>query len=71
MAKLKTHKSMAKRVKVTGSGKLKVQKLGWGHLKAKKNRKQAGRRKGSVVLSERVRKGTYRTMPGLSSKKSK
>lgn len=71
MAKLKTHKSMAKRVKLTGSGKLKVRKLGWGHLKAKKNRKQALRKQGSVVLSERIRKSVARSLPGLSTKKVK
>ena len=32
MAKIKTHKSIAKRVKVTKNGKLKTKKAGQGHF---------------------------------------
>lgn len=38
MPKLKTHKGTAKRVKITGSGKITRQRAGAGHLKAHKSK---------------------------------
>ena len=36
MSKMKTHKATAKRVSVTGSGKLKRRKVGLAHLQTKR-----------------------------------
>ena len=41
MPKLKTHKGLAKRVKVTGRGKLKHRRPGASHLMSVKNAKRA------------------------------
>lgn len=43
MPKQKTNKSVAKRVKVTGSGKVKRRSPGSGHLKSRKTSKQLRR----------------------------
>ena len=40
MPKLKTHKGLAKRVKVTGTGKLKHMRAGASHLMSVKNAKR-------------------------------
>ncbi len=40
MPKLKTHKGLAKRVKVTGRGKLKHRRAGASHLMSVKNAKR-------------------------------
>lgn len=40
MPKMKTNKSVAKRVKVTGSGKIKRLSPGAGHLKSRKSPKR-------------------------------
>ncbi len=40
MPKMKTNKSLTKRVKVTGTGKLMVYAPGAGHLKSRKSNKQ-------------------------------
>ncbi|MCD4824292.1 MAG: 50S ribosomal protein L35 [Phycisphaerae bacterium] len=40
MPKQKTNKAVAKRVKITGSGKIKRYGPGSGHLKSRKNNKQ-------------------------------
>ncbi len=46
MTKLKTHKSIAKRIKVTSTGKLlRRHQLGRGHLKRKKTKGALGRHK--------------------------
>jgi large subunit ribosomal protein L35 len=43
MPKMKTNKSVAKRVKVTGKGKLRRRSPGAGHLKSTKSSKQLRR----------------------------
>ena len=40
MPKMKTNKSVAKRIKVTGTGKLRRHKPGAGHLKSRKSNKR-------------------------------
>jgi large subunit ribosomal protein L35 len=40
MPKQKTHKGLRKRVKVTGSGKVKFKRSGAGHLMSSKNAKR-------------------------------
>ena len=55
MPKLKTHKGLSKRVKVTGSGKVKRKKCGMGHLMSCKS---AGKRrslaKGTLVAGAKA-----------------
>lgn len=43
MPKQKSHKGLAKRVKVTASGKVKLKKAGAGHLMSSKNAKRRRR----------------------------
>ena len=55
-AKLKTHKGMAKRIKITGSGKLKYKKCGTRHLLATKGKAQRRYRYGKLVHESDVKK---------------
>jgi len=52
MPKMKTHKGVAKRVKVTGSGKLMRSQAGRGHLKLAKSRKRFRKLKGEAPLAK-------------------
>lgn len=52
MPKAKTHKSLSKRVKVTGKGKLKTAKVGKRHLLQNKSTKAKGRGRYGSVLPE-------------------
>ena len=51
MPKQKTHKGLAKRVKVTASGKVKYKKSFSGHLMSGKNEKRRRRVSGSALLT--------------------
>jgi large subunit ribosomal protein L35 len=52
MPKQKTHKGLAKRVKVTANGKIKIHKAGAGHLMSVKSAKRRRRiRRTAVVAS--------------------
>lgn len=52
MPKQKTHKGLAKRVKVTANGKIKIHKAGASHLMSVKNAKRRRRiRKTAIVHS--------------------
>ena len=51
MPKMKTNRSVAKRVKVTGKGKLKRRSPGAGHLKSRKTNKQLRRFRKSKDIS--------------------
>ena len=51
MPKMKTNKSIAKRVKVTGRGKLLRNRPGAGHLKSRKTNKQLRRFRKSATIS--------------------
>lgn len=68
MAKLKTHKSTTKRVKLTKTGKFKYKVAGWGHLKAKKGAKIKYRKNLDRVLSKPATKALKKLVPGISSK---
>ena len=57
MPKLKTHKSTAKRFKVTGTGKLVRSKMPKGHLRRRR--------------SKRLRRGLDRTTPVLLHEQAK
>ena len=51
MPKMKTHSGMKKRVKVTGSGKLQVQRAGKRHLLEHKSSRLTRRLSGTQTLS--------------------
>lgn len=50
MGKQKTHKGLSKRVKVTGSGKIKRGKSGGSHLMRTKNAKRRRRISSSAIV---------------------
>lgn len=50
MPKEKTHKGLAKRVKVTAKRKIKRHKAGKGHLLSSKNAKQRRRLRGTALF---------------------
>jgi len=52
MPKMKTHKGAAKRIKVTGSGKLMRSQAGRGHLKLAKSRKRFRTLKADAPLTK-------------------
>lgn len=56
MPKLKTHKGTAKRVKITGTGKVMVRKAGERHLLTDKSpkRKRSIKLEGSLIPAEAV-----------------
>jgi large subunit ribosomal protein L35 len=58
MPKLKTHKGLAKRIKVTGRGKLKHRRPGASHLMSVKNAK----RRRHLRATDVVRRGKSRVM---------
>lgn len=51
MPKMKTHSGTAKRIKVTGSGKLRRARAGRGHLKLAKGKNRYRRLKGQTDLA--------------------
>ena len=51
MPKIKTHKGLAKRIKVTKNGKIKRMKAGRGHLMTSKNGKRKLRLRKSGLVS--------------------
>jgi large subunit ribosomal protein L35 len=65
MAKLKTHKTTAKRFRVTKTGKLIYKAAGWGHLKSKKNARIKYRKRGERVLEKDFVKNIKKLMPGV------
>lgn len=61
--KLKTNKSAAKRLKVTGSGKI-IRRKGWkGHLLSGKNKTRKRRLTGNFVLDKDNVKQIQRMLP--------
>ena len=63
MPKLKTHKGLAKRVKVTGTGKVKRKRCNAGHLLSNKSAKQR-RRFGGSTLVKGAKAAKIRTLLG-------
>ena len=63
MPKQKTHKGLSKRVKVTGSGKVKRKHCNSGHLLSNKSAKRR-RRFGSATLVKGAKAGKIRTLLG-------
>ncbi len=62
MPKMKTNKSIAKRVKVTGRGKITRHKTGSGHLKSKKSPKQIRNFRNDSVVSKGIGKQIKRML---------
>ena len=62
MPKMKTNKSVAKRVKVTGTGKMKRRGPGAGHLKSRKSPKRLRRFRGEKDISPAFAKHAKRLM---------
>jgi large subunit ribosomal protein L35 len=61
--KLKTNRSAAKRLKVTGSGKI-MRRKGWkGHLLSGKNATRKRRLTGSVEVNKDNKKNVKRMLP--------
>ena len=63
MPKLKTHKGLQKRVKVTATGKVKYKLSGGGHLMSSKNAKRRKRIAGKSTFSSAFAE-TAKTMLG-------
>ncbi len=63
MPKQKTRKAVAKRFKVTGSGKIKRSCSGGSHLLTGKNRKQKRRLKSSSLVSKSDHKRIMDNLP--------
>jgi large subunit ribosomal protein L35 len=65
MPKMKTHKGLAKRVKVTANGKIKIHKAGASHLMSVKNAKRRRRiRHPSIVGSKTFTKKMRKALRG-------
>jgi large subunit ribosomal protein L35 len=56
MPKLKTHKGTAKRIKVTGSGKLVRERAFGNHILAKKSKSRKRNIKRSAIVSGKIAK---------------
>ncbi|MCK5598999.1 50S ribosomal protein L35 [bacterium] len=63
MPKLKTHKGAKKRFKITGTGKVKVNHEGKGHILTKKSSKRKRRLRNASVLSNSVAKKVKGLLP--------
>lgn len=63
MPKIKTHKSAAKRYKLTGTGKVRFKKQGLRHILTKKNAKRKRRLRLPAMLSSVEEKRVKRLLP--------
>lgn len=54
MPKIKTHKGLAKRVKITGTGKVKRRKAGAGHLLSDKSGKRRRQLRRTVLIEGKI-----------------
>ena len=63
MPKLKTHKGIAKRIKITKGGKIKRRRANRSHLREKKSAKQKRRYRRTEDLSSKDKKIIKRLMP--------
>ncbi len=63
MPKIKTHRSAAKRYKLTGSGKVRYKKQGLRHILTKKKAKRKRRLRLPAVLSSVEEKRVKRLLP--------
>jgi large subunit ribosomal protein L35 len=63
MPKMKTHRGAAKRVKKTGTGKLKRMRAFKSHILTKKDRKRKRRLRSSTLISGADKKRLNRMLP--------
>jgi len=63
MPKMKTHRGAAKRVKVTGTGKLKRMRANKSHILTKKTRKRKRRLRKSELVSGGDAKRWHKILP--------
>ncbi len=63
MPKMKTRKSAAKRLRVTGGGKVRYKKQGLRHILTKKNAKQRRRLRMPATLSKAEKNRVRRLLP--------
>jgi large subunit ribosomal protein L35 len=63
MPKLKTHRGMAKRVKITKGGKIKRRRASRSHLREKKSPKQKRRYRREENLSPKDKKNVKKLLP--------
>lgn len=63
MGKLKTNKSIRKRVRITKSGKIKKMRAGKRHLLESKSSKRRRQMRGSNLVTTRLEKQIKRLMP--------
>lgn len=63
--KLKTHSATKKRVRVTGTGKIRVMKSSKRHLLINKSRKakRSGTTSGGVILNETLTERAHKLLP--------
>jgi large subunit ribosomal protein L35 len=69
MPKLKTKKAVAKRVKVTGTGKITKRKAGQNHYNRKETGQEGMAKKGDVRLFAADEKNMLRALPSKSSRR--
>jgi large subunit ribosomal protein L35 len=62
MPKMKTNKSVAKRVKITGTGKMRRHRAGAGHLKSRKSPKRLRRFRKATEVSPAFAKHVKRLL---------
>lgn len=62
MPKLKTHKGTAKRVKLTGSGKIVRQRASGGHLLAKKSKSRKRAINATGIVTGKIAKNVKRSL---------
>ena len=62
MPKLKTHKGTAKRIKVTGSGKLVRERAFGNHILAKKSKSRKRNIKTSASIDGKIKKNVKKTL---------
>ncbi|MDP1619782.1 MAG: 50S ribosomal protein L35 [Candidatus Moranbacteria bacterium] len=69
MPKLKTRKAAAKRVKVTGTGKVTKRKAGQNHYNRKETGREGMEKKGDVRLFKADEQNMLRALPSKSSRR--
>ncbi|MBU4421590.1 50S ribosomal protein L35 [Candidatus Parcubacteria bacterium] len=62
MGKLKTHKSVSKRFKVTKTGKVLKRKAGQGHFNSRESSKTTRNKRRDVLMSETLNKNIKELM---------
>jgi large subunit ribosomal protein L35 len=62
MPKQKTHKGLTKRVKITGTGKVKRRKAGSGHLLSDKSGKRKRQLRRSVLVEGKIARSIKRAL---------